>query len=58
MSAYAIVALTVLTLFIPIAAFFVGVLIANDAFGEEVSLALAVSVMGIAITLAHLVYIL
>jgi len=56
MSVYAIVALVVLVLFIPIASFFLGVF-AGEINGDA-GLALSVLIMGTAITLGHLVYIL
>ena len=56
MNAYAIVALVVLAWFIPIASFFLGVFAGE--IKDDVGTALAIIIMGMAITLAHLVYIL
>lgn len=58
MSAYAIIALVVLTLFIPVASFTVAIIIANSSLSDDASLALVAFVMGCSITLGHLVYIL
>ena len=56
MSAYAIVALVVLTLFIPVVSFMLGVWIGE--LSDDGAIAAVVFVMGCAISLAHLVYIL